>query len=1377
MCVEQSAIAMATTTTTTTSDSTTVVSSSATTINKERFTDKTLEEEDMRNACSPPPKPRGSVPDHSASPNLTKRKKDMENSRDGSCSMFKRLKYDWNQTDEHVTITLQLEDESDIVKFSDPEFSRTGVWMKFPDGKVWSLTFNSEIDSKDCKTELANSNSMVLTVKKKVHSHWASLEATINEECTKSPAYMDNTMMENRPQEMVQELNESNEKINDGSWKENDSLYQLQHTKHDWIEKNDTFTIHIYVKKTNKDVVRVFYEEKLVTVLFQTSDQKYLDLHPGSTEQTMFSWKINVKNEIIPQQCKHRVTGALIEITLLKKEVLKWGALEVPLQKKSSSATQRSSDWQYTTKEKPAITLPNVEMGSCSVGSNAMSNTPCMTNSSSNGVAFDEMQNLNTTPVSDNHTAGGDAFTLASSCNKQNSLITSQKPTCKVSPMNKLKDTDQVVSPGFTGLDNLGNTCFMNSVLQCLANTREFRDYFLDNTFQKEINTENLLGSGGLLASAFAVLLRMLWNGKHTSHAPSKLKNLVAMKASQFTGFAQHDAQEFMAFLLDILHEDLNRVKNKPYTQTVDSDGRRDEVVANEAWEVYKKRNDSFIVDLFQGQYKSKLVCPICEKLSITFDPFCYLSIPLPKKLRLIPVVFFWREPYRKPIQYKLRLPKDATVELLKEKLSKKTLVKPRDIRVFEPKKGRIHKIYGRGSQLSNDYSTEKIFACEVLSQEIAGEPVFEIYVIQRIRMPISPKCSSCGKKPLEGCQLKRCANCYTVGYCNQECQKAHWEVHKDNCKCTPVGSPFLISLPKSRATFSRLRKLMEAYSRYSVDVFQPPVKVEPSNISKSTTSIATRSSTSNLSSSSQSSGSLSSLDSQASYSSACTLTADNEQNLADDEEEEEQEAGHNIQDGNLQPCMTPPATSISKHPPNTNPIPISPSMPALTPHTDQVSLLPLFEQTKDDKMNDVERWQKDSSQLCDGTDSGTFVTPSTTIISSVSPSLIGGAGDSTQPAILSATNCTPADRPDRLNVNRNHLPTGAVLGLQNDDTEHGPPLFSIKQVTQDGNKIVSGESFEDRGDELLDLRSKTFLAMDWKNNDRVLTVWVQSRELECEDDESMRTESLDENGEISLDQCLNMFTEPEVLSPDEAWYCPQCKEHREATKQLSIWRLPHTLIIQLKRFSFGNISWRDKVDKMVNFPTRGLDMSHYFVGNRPDNKTSTIYDLYGVINHTGGILGGHYTAYVRCADKYNYNKNEVDWRFCDDSRVIPFSEKNVVTRLAYLLFYRRRDKPPQIDPKAGNLLSCIATSTSAGISSTLTSSVSPVCTQDKSMMENLCCKKDELPELDTIPTQETKLYSTASGWSNSSDEDFPPTLDNRYTCTNLNYTDMDAVD
>ncbi|MEQ2204043.1 hypothetical protein XENOCAPTIV_007027 [Xenoophorus captivus] len=126
---------------------------------------------------------------------------------------------------------------------------------------------------------------------------------------------------------------------------------------------------------------------------------------------------------------------------------------------------------------------------------------------------------------------------------------------------------------------------------------------------------------------------------------------IVASKASQFTGYAQHDAQEFMAFLLDGLHEDLNRIQNKPYTETVDSDGRLDEVVAEEAWQRHKMRNDSFIVDLFQGQFKSKLVCPTCSKVSITFDPFLYLPVPLPQKQKVLSVFYFAKEPHKKPIK------------------------------------------------------------------------------------------------------------------------------------------------------------------------------------------------------------------------------------------------------------------------------------------------------------------------------------------------------------------------------------------------------------------------------------------------------------------------------------------------------------------------------------------------------------------------------------------------------------------------------------------------------------------------------------------------------------------------------------------------------
>jgi len=71
--------------------------------------------------------------------------------------------------------------------------------------------------------------------------------------------------------------------------------------------------------------------------------------------------------------------------------------------------------------------------------------------------------------------------------------------------------------------------------------------------------------------------------------------------------------------------------------------------VANEAWSDYIKRNDSIIVDIFHGLLKSTLVCPQCSKVSVKFDPFCYLSLPLPvKKERQIEIILVPWDPMRK---------------------------------------------------------------------------------------------------------------------------------------------------------------------------------------------------------------------------------------------------------------------------------------------------------------------------------------------------------------------------------------------------------------------------------------------------------------------------------------------------------------------------------------------------------------------------------------------------------------------------------------------------------------------------------------------------------------------------------------------------------
>ncbi|KAG8434547.1 hypothetical protein GDO86_012792 [Hymenochirus boettgeri] len=183
---------------------------------------------------------------------------------------------------------------------------------------------------------------------------------------------------------------------------------------------------------------------------------------------------------------------------------------------------------------------------------------------------------------------------------------------------------------GLVGLRNLGNTCFMNSILQCLSNTKELRDYCLQNSHRRDLSSKRC---NTAIMEEFARLLQAMWTSSANEVvSPSDFKTQIQKYAPRFMGYNQQDAQEFLRFLLDGLHNEVNRVTVKPRPSSQDYDHMPDSEKGKHMWKRYLEREDSRIVELFVGQLKSSLTCTECGYCSTVFDPFWDLSLPIAKK-------------------------------------------------------------------------------------------------------------------------------------------------------------------------------------------------------------------------------------------------------------------------------------------------------------------------------------------------------------------------------------------------------------------------------------------------------------------------------------------------------------------------------------------------------------------------------------------------------------------------------------------------------------------------------------------------------------------------------------------------------------------------
>ncbi|MBN3271197.1 UBP31 hydrolase, partial [Polyodon spathula] len=237
--------------------------------------------------------------------------------------------------------------------------------------------------------------------------------------------------------------------------------------------------------------------------------------------------------------------------------------------------------------------------------------------------------------------------------------------------------------PGLAGLKNHGNTCFMNAILQCLSNTELFAEYLALEQYRGDDEEEQPKSNGvlfqkkgaqerGEVTEQLSGLVRALWTFEYTPQHSREFKNAVSKNALQYRGNAQQDAQEFLLWLLDRVHEDLNNRVNPHARPSIKPPIEEDGASEGPSLPVAS----TFVQELFQAQYRSSLTCPHCQKQSNTFDPFLCISLPIPlPHTRPLYVTVVYQGKCSHCMRIGVAVPLTSTVSRLREAVSQETKI------------------------------------------------------------------------------------------------------------------------------------------------------------------------------------------------------------------------------------------------------------------------------------------------------------------------------------------------------------------------------------------------------------------------------------------------------------------------------------------------------------------------------------------------------------------------------------------------------------------------------------------------------------------------------------------------------------------------------
>lgn len=216
-----------------------------------------------------------------------------------------------------------------------------------------------------------------------------------------------------------------------------------------------------------------------------------------------------------------------------------------------------------------------------------------------------------------------------------------------------------------------------------------------------------------------------------------------------------------------------------------------------------------------------------------------------------------------------------------------------------------------------------------------------------------------------------------------------------------------------------------------------------------------------------------------------------------------------------------------------------------------------------------------------------------------------------------------------------------SISGIQKNETD---------KLAIECYKMIK-QYYSENYSELLDIFYGTHVSIieDITNNDNL----VNKPEPFC-----LLDLPIPEKNNITIYDCFDNYLNKELLTDNNKYYNSKTKTYIDVYKYIVFWSLPNVLIINLKRFDNNN----RKINKFVTCPLTNIDLRKYIVGY---DKESYIYELFGITNHSGGSLGGHYTSYVK-----HCNSNK--WYHFNDTNVREINENNVNNQNAYTFFLRK---------------------------------------------------------------------------------------------------------